>query len=178
MVWKRHWEVLGGGLILSLLAVGPITAMATGWRSLLNGPVDLSVDKGETVIPEPWAIPIRTMDRALTAGDLSAAERAWHEAYVAALGARRWEGMLAVGDAALRLGEVIRGPRVAVTQAREAYLAALFRARDRRSLDGVLRAAEAFDRMGDGELADRARRVAGILVSKGQVALSAQSDRR
>ena len=86
--------------------------------------------------------------------------------------------MLAVGDAALRLGEVIRGPRVAVTQAREAYLAALFRARDRRSLDGVLRAAEAFDRMGDGELADRARRVADILVSKGQVALSAQSDGR
>ena len=103
MVWKRHWEVLGGGLILSLLAVGPITAMATGWRSLLNGPVDLSIAKEKTVIPEPWAFPIRTMDSALTAGDLSAAERAWHEAYVAALGARRWEGMLAVGDAALRL---------------------------------------------------------------------------
>jgi hypothetical protein len=176
MVWKRHWEVLGGGLVLSLLAVGPITAMATGWRSLRNGPVDLSVAKAETVIPEPWAVPIRTMDTALTAGDLSAAERAWHAAYVAALQARRWEGMLAVGDAALRLGDVIRGPRVAVTQAREAYLAALFRARDRRSLDGVLRAAEAFDRMGDGELADRARSVADILVSKGQVALAARPD--
>ena len=170
------WKVLGGGLVLSLLAVGPITAMATGWLSLRNGPVGLSVAKGETVIPEPWAIPIRTMDTALTAGDLSAAERAWHEAYVAALGARRWEGMLAVGDAALRLGEVIRGPRVAVTQAREAYLAALFRARDQRSLDGVLQAAEAFDRMGDGELAAGARRVADILVSKGQMALSAQPD--
>jgi hypothetical protein len=176
MVWKRHWKVLGGGLVLSLLAVGPITAMATGWRSLRNGPVDLRVAKAETVIPEPWAIPIRTMDTALTAGDPSAAERAWHAAYVADLQARRWEGMLAVGDAALRLGDVIRGPRVAVTQAREAYLAALFRARDRRSLDGVLRSAEAFDRMGDGELADRARSVADILVSKGQVALAAQPD--
>src|SRR5262245_52522350 len=141
MVWKRHWEVLGSGLVLYILAAGPITAMATGWLLMRNGPVDLSVAKGETVIPEPWAVPIRTMDSALMAGDLSAAERAWHEAYVAALGARRWEGMLAVGDAALRLGEVVRGPRVAATQAREAYLAALFRARDRRSLDGVLRAA-------------------------------------
>jgi hypothetical protein len=178
MVWKRHWEVLGGGLVLFLLAVGPLTAMATGWRSLVNRPVGLSVAKGETVIPEPWAVPVRTMDRALTAGDLSAAERAWHEAYVAALGARRWEGMLAVGDAALRLGEVIRGPRVAVTQAREAYLGALFRARDRRSLDGVLRTAEAFDRMGDVELADRARSVADILVSRGQVARSTQPDGR
>ena len=84
---------------------------------------------------------MRAVNEALARGDRAAAEWAWRDAWGAALGARRWEGMAAVGALALRMGELSR--------AREAFLIALFRARDQRSVSGVLRAEEAFEALGD-----------------------------
>lgn len=108
----------------------------------------------------PWAAHIRALDEALVRRDVSTAEGAWHRAYVAALGSGRWEGMLEVGDAYLRIGDATTGRRAAAAKARPAYLSALFRARSAGSLDGVLRSAEAFAALGDLEVVDHCLRIA------------------
>jgi hypothetical protein len=107
-----------------------------------------------------WTAPLQRMDEALAAGDIRLAERAWHEAYGQALGSRRWEGMVEAGDAALRIRAVAKAQRLAAPTARQAYLTALVRARSQGSVDGVLRTAEAFARLGDGEVVEQALRVA------------------
>ncbi len=101
----------------------------------------------------PWADDVQTVDDALHAGNVGVADWAWQHAWGAALGSRRWDGMLAVGDAALRIGERSGDRPAAARRARRAYLAALFRAREARSVDGVVRAAEAFLDLGDREVA-------------------------
>lgn len=104
----------------------------------------------------PWIAHIEAMDAALARGDVSAAVRARHGAYLAALGSRRWEGMADVGDASLRLAELPEVRGAMVPEARRAYLSALLRARQQRSLDGVLHAAEAFAALGDRDAARQA----------------------
>jgi hypothetical protein len=115
----------------------------------------------------PWTPYIRAVDDALGRSDAEAADRAWREAYGAALGSLRWEGMLAVGDAALRIGQVSRHRQTAVATARNAYLAALFRARQQDSLDGILRTAEAFVDLGDREMVEQCLRLARDVTSRG-----------
>jgi hypothetical protein len=107
-----------------------------------------------------WTAPLRRMDEALAAGDIRLAERAWHDAYGQALGSRRWEGMVEAGDAALTIRAVAKAQGLAAPMARQAYLTALVRARRQGSVDGVLRAAEAFARLGDGEVVEQALQVA------------------
>ena len=97
----------------------------------------------------PWLTPIADTDRALASGDLASAAASRHRAYLAALGSRSWEGFVAVGDAALRLGEASGDRHAMEPEARRAYRAALSRARAERSLDGVLRATESLARLGD-----------------------------
>jgi hypothetical protein len=97
----------------------------------------------------PWLAPLETMNQAIERGDPTAAEMARHEAYRAAIASRRWEALLDVGDAALRIGEATRSRQALEPEARRLYLSALFRARSERSLDGVLRATESFARLGD-----------------------------
>lgn len=101
---------------------------------------------------------------------MSAAELAWHKAYVAALGSRGWEGMLEVGHASLRIGEVAKGRKVAQAKAREAYLSALFRARSQGSVEGVLRTAEAFSAVGDREAVERCFAIAEGLIAQRRAA--------
>lgn len=108
----------------------------------------------------PWTAPLQRMDEALAAGDIRLAERAWHDAYGQALGSRRWEGMVEAGDAALRICAVAKAEGLAAPTARQAYLIALVRARAQGSVDGVLRTAEAFARLGDGEVVEQALQVA------------------
>src|SRR5438445_11856052 len=79
---------------------------------------------------------------------VASAELSWPDAYRAALGSRRWDAMVEVGDAALRIGEATGDREVAAARARRCYLEALFRARDQRSVDGVPRVAEAFAALG------------------------------
>ena len=69
--------------------------------------------------------------------------------------------MAAVGGLALQMGE---SPR-----AREAYLVALFRARDQRSFTGVLRAQEAFETLGDRPVALQCLHIAGSMPGIGAV---------
>ncbi len=116
----------------------------------------------------PWTIHLRRVDEALAQKNVSAAEQAWHDAYGAALGSRRWQGLIAVGDAYLQIGETAKGRKAAEARARKLYLAALFRARNEGSLDGVLRVAEAFAALGDREVVDQSLRIAERLATRSQ----------
>jgi hypothetical protein len=106
------------------------------------------------------------MDRAIAVGDVSAAERAMHDAYVAAVASRRWDSMAAVGDAYLRLGAATYQERVNRAKARQAYLTAFFRARGEQSMDGVLRVTEAFADLGDRAVAVQCLKTAEALAAK------------
>ena len=108
----------------------------------------------------PWAPHIAAVDAALRAGDLAAASVASTEAYRAALGSRRWEGLVDAADAYLRVARAAGTPQTGAPHARQLYLAALFRARDAGSVEGVVRIAQAFDSLGDREAADQAIRTA------------------
>jgi len=113
----------------------------------------------------PWISPLRDMDDALARGDFSTATTARHKADLAALASPAWEGFLAVGDGALRLGEA-RGARSGREhEARRAYLSAMVRARNARSLEGTLRVTDAFARLGDRDMVEQgahfARELAG-----------------
>src|SRR5690242_4115487 len=74
----------------------------------------------------PWKGALERMDRAVAASDISAAERAMHDAYVAAVASRRWDAMVAVGDAYGRLGVASHEVSQDRARARQAYLAAFF----------------------------------------------------
>ncbi len=110
-----------------------------------------------------WRAHVGTVDQALARHDVSAAVGAWHDAYGAALASRGWEGMLAVGDAFLRIGAeagTVSGSR---SNARQAYLNALIRARRDGSREGLRRTAAAFAALGDHAVATQCLRVADAL---------------
>jgi hypothetical protein len=114
----------------------------------------------------PWARHIGTAEAAVANGDVGAAERALHQAYLAALPNRGWEGIVDVADAYRRAGDVFGTRRHAWAKAREYYLVGLFRARQRGSLAGVFRTAEGFAAMGDREPVTMCLRVAESLAAR------------
>jgi hypothetical protein len=97
----------------------------------------------------PWTGHLQAMNQALTDGDPSDSVRAWRQAYSAALSHPGWLGLLIVAASSLRLAAFAGLARSAAARARETYWIAFFRARQQRSLDGVLHAAEAFAQLGD-----------------------------
>lgn len=115
---------------------------------------------------EPWAAHIHAVDDALAKGNVAAAARAWRQAYIVALGSRRWEGLVEVARADLRLGAASGSRRESERRARALYLSALFRARQEGSVDGVLRAAEGFAALGDREVVEQSIRLAERLAAK------------
>ena len=127
-----------------------------------------------SVAPQPllaseiWPVAVPTVDAALASDDLTGASLAWQRAYVAALQDRNsWQGLIEVADARLRIGRQERLEGLATARARELYLSALFRARQHGSAEGVLRAATAFEALGDHEVAAQARRVAAKMTPAG-----------
>lgn len=111
----------------------------------------------------PWAVPLRAAFEALAQRDLGAAVRAWDDAHLAALGSSRWEGLLEVGDAYLRIGQTLGSRWASEPTARKAYSAALSRACQRPSFDGVLRIAHAFADLGDRQAVDECVSLAQLL---------------
>ncbi len=101
-----------------------------------------------------WRRHIERVDEALAGQNVKAAVEAWREAYAAALGSLRWEGMVDVGDAYLRIGDFLDFRRAFLGDTRASYRAALFRARQERSLEGLLRVTEAFAALGDRPIAE------------------------
>ena len=101
----------------------------------------------------PWDQYIEAMDEALARGDFYAADLARHTAYLMALGSRRWDAMAAVGDAYVRFADFPGASPTLRPEARRIYRSALVRARQRGSIEGVLRVSEAFAALGDKEVA-------------------------
>ena len=113
----------------------------------------------------PWTEHIQAMDQAMAQNDPGESVRAWRQAYSAALSHPGWLGLLTVADASLRLGTFPGLARGAAARARETYWIAFFRARQQRSLNGVLHAAEAFSMLGDLSTVEQCMRVAEGLSS-------------
>jgi hypothetical protein len=151
--------------VLPLLGVAVILGVITSGRGAPAPVVPQTVPADKSTTPA-WQTSLRTMDRALAVRDIRAAESAWRDAYGHAIRSRRWEALLAVGEASLRIGDrwMLRQPYKA--RAREAWLRALFRARDQHSLDGVLEVTEAFRRLGDTGGVLKALRVADTMAGR------------
>ena len=150
--------VLGRGLFLSVLGTSGVFAT----RRLSTPSV--------TRTSSPGVVAIAAIDEALAHGDVSRALMLWHPAYVSALYDRRWESLLDVGDARLRIERAAGFSKIGESRARELYRMALFRAKEHGSAPGVLRAAAAFDALGDHEIAAQAIRIAATLNASPHVA--------
>ena len=147
------------------LGVAGATVVAVLGISGLSGSSSMPVrlDQVAFVQPSPelaWTQRVALVDEALARTDLSRATHEWREAYGAALSSRRWDALVEVGDQAVRIAEVSGGAPQFRAEARQAYLNALFRARAQRAVEGMHRVAEAFERLGDSEMAQGARRMA------------------
>lgn len=119
----------------------------------------------------PWTAHIQAMNLALSENNPGDSVRAWRQAYSSALSHPGWLGLLTVAAASLRLGAFPGLARGAAARARETYWIAFFRARQQRSLNGVLHAAEAFGRLGDRSTVEQCMRVAeGLASLSGDVA--------
>ncbi len=117
-----------------------------------------------TALDAPAYVHFQRAEEALAAGDVVLAVRHWRDGHGTVMASRRWEGLVEAGDLYRRIGARGGFLAAAVARARDCYLTALLRARGERSLDGVLRATEAFVELGDGQVVERgldiARRVA------------------
>jgi hypothetical protein len=154
MTWRRSIGVA----IVGLVVIG----LAGIWAPTPR-PLDAKMEPQRLVTP--WRTFLDELERALATGNHARAMRAWKDAETAALDSRRWEPLLEVGDAALRVGDGTGSPARARLSARHAYRAALFRARAQRSVDGVLRAADAFARLGDRDVTEGALHAARKLAA-------------
>src|SRR4029453_13136237 len=107
-----------------------------------RGGVESSVPGGGSRDDGLWRSYLAIVEQEIAQGRIDVAVRVWQDAYGAALESQSWESMVAVGDAFMAIGRASGSVRGARLNAREAYLAALIRARRDRSVDGVLRSAE------------------------------------
>jgi hypothetical protein len=130
--------------------IGVMAALA------MMGPAPAASD----AMPRDPGATLRAVEDAVGRGDLAAAERLRWALHREALAGRRWTAWLLAGDAARAVGRGAPDPRPMRAGARRAYLEALFRARGQGSVDGVLRTAEAFARLGDHEVVEGALRIA------------------
>ena len=81
-----------------------------------------------------------------------------------------WAPLLRVGDAQQRVAQASGSATLGKERARVTYLAALFHAREARSLDGVLQAAAALANLGDAEMVKQALVVAKEIADRDPVA--------
>jgi hypothetical protein len=146
-VWAWLGVALMAGAALATLAGARV-------RIASERPPLLQDDRGTSLSRR-----LASMDAAIAHGDQSRAIYEWHDAYALAFWTRQWEPMATVGDAALRIDTLTGDPTGFRAEARQAYLLALFRARDARTAEGVARVAEAFDALGDTEATARARAI-------------------
>ena len=145
-VWSSRWSLQFIFAVAAMIALMLLVVIVS------------EVIAGHAVATESqiaWKAHLDKVEEALSRNDLTQAAMLWREAYAAALRSRHWEGMVAVADAYRRVGGLAGVGRASEVKAREIYLAALFRARQEGSLDGVLRVAEAFADLGDREVVDR-----------------------
>jgi hypothetical protein len=141
--------------VMALLVIGALIVVLLAILQVASTGTEVAA-----VSQPPWARHLAVVDHAVAEGNVRGAVAAWHEAYAAVLGARRWEGYADVADAWLRVGGTFNAAVPSRVRARELYLTAFLRARQAGSLDGVLRAAKAFGDLGDTGVMQQALRVA------------------
>jgi hypothetical protein len=144
---KASWLLLAA--VVGLLAVGEAST-----KRMVTNPLATS------------ARPIQGGEEAVAQRNVTAALRAWQDAYRAAVARGRWEQLVEAADAYRQIGEAVDSRERFDAKAREIYLAALFRARRQDSLDGVLRVAEAFAELGDRDVVERCVRIAERLAGQ------------
>jgi len=136
------------------------------------GPVEPHVS-----VAEPsWAGPLRAADAALAQGNVQGAVRAWDVAHLAAAGSLQWDGLIEVGDLYLRIGEAAGRRDTTVATSRRAYFAALFRACQAESLEGILRVADAFARLGDAQIVEECLTLARLQAADDDTARARVAD--
>ena len=129
-------------------------AMAREHETRRAAPPSASPETETERRPSIWRGYLEMADAALARRDGTTAVRAWREAHAAALRTRAWRPLVEVGDALIRIADVDGRRPAYAAQARKIYMAALVRARADRSVDGVLRVAEAFSVLGDQGVVD------------------------
>src|SRR5262249_28029687 len=82
-----------------------------------------------------WQQRIERIDEAVILGDTKGAVAIWREAYAAAMRSGHWRDLMAVGDAAIGIGDVAEFAETAAGAARKSYLTALYRAQAQRATD-------------------------------------------
>ena len=132
-------------------------------RRAVEWPAERPVSGGETPTASSTAERITAIGEAVQRGDLATARAAWDDAYRSLRRTRDWQGMAALGDAALEVASASGARQPWDADARQAYLGALFRARAEASLDGVLRATDAFATLGDRDIAEEGLRIAELV---------------
>jgi hypothetical protein len=100
-----------------------------------------------------WGGSLRRGERGFDPHDMGGG-RPWQRGPSAVVENLSWEDLIAIGDARLRTGGAAGAGPSAEPAARRVYFAALYRACREESLEGILRAAEAFAELGDGEVVD------------------------
>jgi len=152
---KNRWGLgLTGAVVLAVVGIFGLSA---------SGHVPLGLARVVFVQPDSvpaWVQRIALVDEALGRADLSRAIYEWREAYGAAVRTGRSEGLIAVGDRAVRIAELGGGSGYFLTEARYVYVHAALRARAERSRETILGIAQQFDKLGDTERAGQVRRIA------------------
>jgi hypothetical protein len=152
---KTKWGLgLMGAVVFGVIGIFWLSA---------SGNVPLGLARIVFVQPESvpaWVQRIALVDEALGRADHSRAIYEWREARGAALRSGRSEGLIAVGDRAIRIAELGGGSTYFVREAKDVYVHAAFRARAERSRAAILGIAELFERLGDTERAEHVRRIA------------------
>jgi len=111
--------------------------------------VEATAVKATAAAESPWYVHTAQANAALEAGRVTAAMQHSQEAYAAAVASRRSEGMVEVGNLYRRLGARGRLGEAPVMRARQCYLTAMLRSRGEGSIDGIVRATEAFLELND-----------------------------
>ena len=148
----KRWWVLGSVMVMLIVGLGVAVTRA---RTTAQVPA-----------PATWATRTDAVTRALASGDLSAAIYSWRDAYGEALRSRRWEALIAVGDAAVQIDRALGDWRSFRPEARRVYLEALFRARAAGAIVGIQHVARAFAELGDTEMSARASEMAQTLTGR------------
>lgn len=122
-----------------------------------------SAEAGSSGTDARWQVHLRRLEAAFLDGDLRGLVRAWHAASLEARAAPGWEGVLAVGEAAIRVGRATGRAVLFAAEARQALYVAFFRAQQQGSVPGLRRIEAAFAALGDREAAAECRRLADQL---------------
>ncbi|MBI2205203.1 MAG: hypothetical protein HYU41_15250 [Candidatus Rokubacteria bacterium] len=147
------WAVLAVGVCAALeIAATSATRIGAGSRG----------DGAHVAAPAhaAWGTALARLTSAIEREDRASLLSDWRAAYAVGLASHRWEPLITLGDAAQRIAILDHQREPFRREARAAYLLALRTARRAQSDEGLMATADAFERLGDAEMATQVRRLA------------------